>query len=159
MVWIGNCDVTSIGISRHYVYTIWRSKLPCFRQNYITIKTYRWTTWNANRLLQGDPGQQRHSGSSYNLDWLNKTVRMKFPFAFILAGIIVALCRKLSNNKCVVLMMTSPLLSNIRHRAMITPVSPLLTRLIHISPSCWTIYHPFEIIREMVTVHWIGLQI
>ena len=56
-------------------------------------------------------------------------------------------------------MMTSPLLSNIRHRTMITPVSPLLTRLIHISPSCWTIYRPFEIIREMVTVHWIGLQI
>jgi len=29
-------------------------------------------------------------------------------------------------------MITSPLLSNIRHRAMITPVRPLLTRLIHI---------------------------
>jgi len=27
-------------------------------------------------------------------------------------------------------MITSPLLSNVRHRAMITPVSPLLTRLI-----------------------------
>jgi len=30
-------------------------------------------------------------------------------------------------------MITSPLLSNVRHRAMITPVRPLLTRLIHIS--------------------------
>jgi len=30
-------------------------------------------------------------------------------------------------------MITSPLLSNIRHRAMITPLRPLLTRLIHIS--------------------------
>jgi len=30
-------------------------------------------------------------------------------------------------------MITSPFLSNIRHRAMITPVRPLLTRLIHIS--------------------------
>jgi len=39
------------------------------------VKTYRWTTWNSNRLLLGDPGQQRHSGSSYNLFWLNKTVR------------------------------------------------------------------------------------
>jgi len=30
-------------------------------------------------------------------------------------------------------MITSPLLSNVRHRAMITPVSPPLTALIHIS--------------------------
>ena len=33
------------------------------------------------------------------------------------------------------------------------------TRLIHISASCWTIYRSFEIILEMGTVHWIGLQI
>jgi len=38
---------------------------------------------------------------------------------------------------------------------MIKPVSSLLTRLIHISPSCWTSYRLFEI----VTVRWIGLQI
>ena len=31
--------------------------------------------------------------------------------------------------------------------------------LVHISPSCWTIYRSFEIILEMVTVHWIGLHI
>jgi len=37
-------------------------------------------------------------------------------------------------------MIISPLISNVCQRAMITPVSPLLTRLIHISPSCWTIY-------------------
>jgi len=30
-------------------------------------------------------------------------------------------------------MITSPLVSNVRHRAMIMPVRPLLTRLIHIS--------------------------
>jgi len=30
-------------------------------------------------------------------------------------------------------MITSPLLSNVRHKAMITPVSPLLTRLIILS--------------------------
>jgi len=47
-------------------------------------------------------------------------------------------------------MITFPLLSNIRHTAMITPVSPLLGvgRLIHISPSCWAIYRSFEIILE-----------
>jgi len=56
-------------------------------------------------------------------------------------------------------MITSPLLSNVRLRAMITPVSPLLTRLIHISLIYWTIYCSFEIILKMRTVHWIGLQI
>jgi len=57
---------------------------------------------------------------------------------------------------------------------MITPVRPLLARHIHISPSCWQgcgggawnrslgywrIYRLFEIIFEMRTVDWIGLQI
>jgi len=56
-------------------------------------------------------------------------------------------------------MITSPLLGNQRHRAMITPPNPLLTRLIHINPSCWTIYPSFEIILEMGIVHWIGLEI
>jgi len=46
-------------------------------------------------------------------------------------------------------MITSPLLSNVRHSAMITPVSPRLTRLIHINPSCWRIYRSFEIILEI----------
>ena len=41
----------------------------------------------------------------------------------------------------------------------VTPVSHPFTRLIHISPSCWTIYRSFEIILEMGTVHWIELQI
>jgi len=45
-------------------------------------------------------------------------------------------------------MRTYPLLRNVRQRAMITPVSPLRTRLIHIIQSCWTIYHSFEIILE-----------
>jgi len=51
------------------------------------------------------------------------------------------------------------LLRNERHRAMTTPVSPLLTRLIHISPSYSTTYCSFEIILETEAVHWIGLQI
>ena len=42
---------------------------------------------------------------------------------------------------------------------MITPASPLLTTLVHISPSYWTIYRPFDIILEMGTVHWIGIHI
>ena len=56
-------------------------------------------------------------------------------------------------------MITSPLLSNIRQIAMITPVGPLLTTLVHNSPSYWTIYSSLEIILEMETVHWIGLHI
>jgi len=52
----------------------------------------------------------------------------------------------------------SLLLRNVRHRAVTTSVSPLLTKLIHISPTYWTIFLLFEIILEMGTVHWIGLQ-
>jgi len=33
VVWIGKCDVTSIEILCHYLYTICRSKLHYFRQN------------------------------------------------------------------------------------------------------------------------------
>ena len=54
--------------------------------------------------------------------------------------------------------MLTSLLSNIRHGPVITPVSHPLTRLIHISPSCWTIYGSFEIILEMGTVHGMELQ-
>jgi len=54
-------------------------------------------------------------------------------------------------------MITSPLLGNVRHRAMLTPVSPLLTRLIYIIPSCWTTYRSFEITLEMGTVHRFGI--
>jgi len=50
-------------------------------------------------------------------------------------------------------MITSPLLSNVRHRAMITPESPLSTKIVHISPSRWTIYYSFKIILKMRTAH------
>jgi len=40
---------------------------------------------------------------------------------------------------------------------MITPVIPLLARLIHIRPSYWTIFRSFGIILEMGTVHWIAM--
>jgi len=45
-------------------------------------------------------------------------------------------------------MRTPPLLLNARHRAMITPVSPVRSVLMYISPSYWTICRSFEIIRE-----------
>jgi len=43
---------------------------------------------------------------------------------------------------------TPPLLRNARHRATITPGSPVRIRLIHTSSSYWTIYRSFEIILE-----------
>ena len=63
----------------------------------------------------------------------------------------------LCNNQCEILI-GFPLLSNVRHRAMMMPVFPPLTRLILISPSCSTIYRIFKIILEMVTVYMIELQ-
>ena len=65
----------------------------------------------------------------------------------------------LYNNQWEVLMITFPLLSNVRQRAMIMPVSPPLTRLIHVRTSYWTIFHSFEIILEIGAVNWIELQI
>ena len=49
-------------------------------------------------------------------------------------------------NKQEVLMRT-PLLRIARHRSMVTPVSPVRTRLIHISPNSRTIYRSFEILE------------
>jgi len=92
VVWIGNCDVTSIEMLRHYLHTIWRSKLHHFRQNYTTMKTNR---WNSNRLLQGRP---RSTASlvlitRFIVTECNRSTfgSLKFPFNFILAGIIGAL--------------------------------------------------------------------
>ena len=97
---------------------------------------------------RGDPGQQRHLGSSYDLFWLNKIVRRLRHWNFHLLSFWLALL--LLCDVSYVIMRSSydysPLLRNVRHRAVITPVSPLLTRLIRISPSCWTINRSFEII-------------
>ena len=79
---------------------------------------------------------------------LSKPASLKFPFAFILVGTIVALWRWLHNKQWEVLMRTHPLLRNPRHRAMITPGNPVRTRLFHISPSYWTICRSFEVILE-----------
>ena len=149
---------------RHYIYTIWRSELQYFRQNYTTMKTYRWTTWNSNRLLQGRPRPSASLRCIIRLLWrLNKTVRRLCHWNFHLLSFWLALSLPcdviICKNKWEILMITSSLLSNVRHRAMITPVRPSLTRLIYISPSCWIIYRSFEIILEMGTVHWIELRI
>jgi len=88
----------------------------------------------------------------------SRLMSLKFPFALILAGTIVALWRQLRNNEWAVLMRTRPLLRNWGHRAMTTPVSPLRARLIHISPSYWSISFVCNYSR-MGTIHWIGIKI
>jgi len=63
-----------------------RSKLHYLRQNYTTMKTYRWNTWNSIRLLRGRPRSttllepmilfyDHSSSSSHYLYWLSKAVR------------------------------------------------------------------------------------
>jgi len=91
VVWIGNCDVTSIEILRRCLYNIWRSKLHYFRQ-----LTPLWKRISEPPEIQigcyrGDPGQQRHSGSSYDLFWLNKTVRRLRHWNFHLLSFWLAL--------------------------------------------------------------------
>jgi len=55
-----------------------------------------------------------------------------------------------------ILMGARPLLRNARHRTMTMPVNPPRLRLIHISPSCQTVYRSFKIILEWVLS--IGLE-
>jgi len=78
-------NMTSLPI--HHI--LWRSKLHYLRQNYTTMKIYRWNTWNSNRLLQGrlrstaslGPTICFHghsSGSSHDLYWLDKGRKQLF---------------------------------------------------------------------------------
>ena len=166
MVWIGNCDVTNIDIWSHYIYTIWRSKLAYTILDKITPLSKRIGEPPEIQIgcYRGDPGHQRHSGSSNDLFWLteqNPSTLRHWNFLLLSFWLALSLLYdvKLCNNQWEILIITYPLLSSLRHRAMITPVSPLLTRLIHNSPRWWTIYRSFEIILEMGTVHWIELQI
>jgi len=124
VVWIGNCDVTSIGIWRHYIYIIWRSKLHYFRQNYTTMKTYWWTTWNPNRLLQGWPRSSASLGLIIRFiptDWIKPfdacvtEISIYFHFGWHYRCPVT-----LWKNKREIAMITAPLSSNVRHRAMIT---------------------------------------
>jgi len=78
----------------------------------------------------------------------SRLMSLKFPFVLILAGTIIALWRWLRNREWEVLMRTCALLRKLRHKAMITPVSPLRTRLVHVSPIYWIIFCSFEIILE-----------
>ena len=88
-------------------------------------------------------------------------------FALILVGNVIALWRLLRNKQWAVLIRTRPMLHNARHRAMVTPVSPLCTRLIHISPIYKTIYHSFGIemfyanllLQKTINLMWIKFQI
>ena len=111
-------------------------------------------------LLSGAiPDQQRPLGSSRNLHWVNATVPGLYHWNFhllILVGTIVAPWRWLRNNEWEIIMGTPPLLCNARHRTMVTPVNLLRFRLIHISPSYWTVYRSLEIILECVLS--IGLE-
>ena len=43
---------------------------------------------------------------------------------------------------------TSQLLNSVRQKAIITPAGPLLTTLVHISLSSWTVFRSFEIIHR-----------
>jgi len=123
--WIGNCDVTCIEIWRHYLFTTWRSKLHDFRQNYTTMKTYRWTTWNSKRLLQ------RRARSSASLELLILFILTDWIKPFDACATEISICFHsgwqyrcpvtLCKNKREILMITSPLSSNVRHREMITP--------------------------------------
>jgi len=78
----------------------------------------------------------------------SRLMSLKFPFVLILTGTIIALWRWLRNSAWEVLMRTCALLRKPRHKAMITPVSPLRTRLVHVSPIYWIIFCSFEIILE-----------
>ena len=162
VVWISNCDVTSIEVWRHYICT------PFEGLNYTNLDkiTQLWKRISEPHetkigCYRGHPGNQCHSVSSYDLFWLNKTVRCLRHWNLHLLSFWLALsllCEvMLCNNQWEILTITSPLLSNVRHRAVIKPISPPLTRLIYISPCCWTMYCSFEIILKMGTVHWIEL--
>jgi len=65
----------------------------------------------------------------------------KFPFTVILAGIVFALWRYLRNKKWEVCIMTTPLLSNVLHRAMITRESPQALW----APRPWSRYSNFRL--------------
>jgi len=127
VVWIGNCDVTSVEIWRHYIYTIWSSKLHYFRQTYTTMKTYRWTTWNSNRLLQRRPRSSASLGLIIRFiltDWIkpfDACVTEISIFCFHSGWHYRCHVRLLCKNKWEILMITSPFSSNVRHREMITP--------------------------------------
>ena len=149
VVWIG--IVTSQALEYDVMnYTVQKSKLHRYQ-------IYRWTTWNSNRLLQ----EQLQINSVTRVhctiytDWMQSfeacitKICIHSGWHYCCSVMFVTA----RSNEWEVVMITSPMLSNVRHKAMITPVSPLPTRLIYIIPSYSTFYRSFEIILEMGTVH------
>jgi len=95
-LWFEWAIVTSSALKYDVItYTLCGSfKFHYFRQKYTTIKTYRWTTWNSNRLLQGGPRLTASLGIIIRFiltEWNRSTfASLKFPLSFMLAGNIVA---------------------------------------------------------------------
>ena len=135
-------------LTHHYIIT-WLSTAQ------IVVLFFSWNKGLSNTFYLGaTTGQQRDTGLSSNLA---HTVWMQ-PFETCITEISICshsgwnyLCSVTSVRWqwWEVLMRTRLLLCNERHGARIVPVvSPLHTRLIRISPSCWTIFRSFEIILE-----------
>jgi len=155
VVWIGTSQALKYDVITYILY-------ECINYTILDKIASLWKRIGIG-CYRGGPGQQRYSGSSYDLFWLNNTVRRLRHWNFHLLSFWLALLWLCDVSYVIINEKFSWqlhwMLSNVRHRAVITPVSPLLTRLIYISPSCWTICRSFEIILEMGTVHWITLQI
>jgi len=86
-----------------------------------------------------------------NLYWMNATVRGLQYWNFNLLSFWLAISLLCDVSFAFATMnkkFSRALLRNVRDRVMITPANPLRTRLIHISPSYWTIYRSFETILE-----------
>jgi len=113
------------------------------------MKTYLWTIWNSNRLLKAWLQVNSVTGARHALyaDWLQPfEVCVTESSIYFHSGWLYRCSVTLwLDNEWEVLMVTSPLLNNVRQKAMLTPVSPVLATLVHISPSYWTNYRSFEI--------------
>jgi len=126
-LWFELATVTSQAL-KYYVI----SYTPYEGLNYTILdKTTLWKRIGEPPEIQigwykGDPGHQRHSDNhTIYSDWLNETVQRLGHWNFHLISFWLALSLTcdvmLCNSKWEILMITSPLSSNVRHRAMITP--------------------------------------
>jgi len=61
VVWIGNCDVTSVEIWRHYIHIIWKSNYTILDKTTPPWKLVGEPSEIQIRCYRGDPGHQRHS--------------------------------------------------------------------------------------------------
>jgi len=105
------------------------SNLHYFRQIYTTMKTYQWTTWNSNRLLQGWPKSTASLGLIHTIysDWIKPfdacvtEISIYFHYGWnyrcSVTFDIFSHDNFSHNFFSEVLMITSPLLRNVRHRA------------------------------------------